>query len=171
MKVINLWAGPGAGKSTTAAGLFYKMKFAGKKVELVTEFAKELVYENTPTLTNNFFLIAEQDKRLRRLIGQVDYVITDCPLPLNILYSKPPFDGDWYKKMAWHVFNTYDNFNAVVQRVKPYAKYGRYQEEDEAKEIDRRVRELLDQNHIPHVAVPGDESAPGLLARMIEEQE
>jgi len=29
MKVINLFAGPGAGKSTTAAGLFYYMKKLG----------------------------------------------------------------------------------------------------------------------------------------------
>ncbi len=45
LKVINLWAGPGAGKSTTAAGLFNLMKIRGYNVELVTEFAKEMVYE------------------------------------------------------------------------------------------------------------------------------
>jgi dephospho-CoA kinase len=34
MRVINLAAGPGAGKSTTAAGLFNIMKLKGLKVEL-----------------------------------------------------------------------------------------------------------------------------------------
>ena len=47
MKVINLFAGPGTGKSTTAAGLFYKMKSKGYMVELVTEFAKDLVYQES----------------------------------------------------------------------------------------------------------------------------
>jgi adenylate kinase family enzyme len=32
MKVINLFAGPGAGKSTTAAALFSKMKWKGYNV-------------------------------------------------------------------------------------------------------------------------------------------
>ncbi len=35
MKVINLWGSPGAGKSTAAAGLFYRMKFADYNVELI----------------------------------------------------------------------------------------------------------------------------------------
>jgi len=39
-KVINLFAGPGAGKSTTAAGLFAEMKRANVDVELVTEYVK-----------------------------------------------------------------------------------------------------------------------------------
>ena len=45
MKVINLFAGPGAGKSTTAAGLFHLMKIAGMNVELVTEFSRSWVVE------------------------------------------------------------------------------------------------------------------------------
>lgn len=41
--VINLIGGPGSGKSTTAAGLFFRMKSMGVRCELVTEYAKELV--------------------------------------------------------------------------------------------------------------------------------
>jgi hypothetical protein len=55
MKVINLWAGPGAGKSTTAAGLFL-MKLTGRRVELVTEYAKEVVYDQDPTRIKNQLL-------------------------------------------------------------------------------------------------------------------
>jgi hypothetical protein len=36
MKVINLFAGPGCGKSTLAAGIFSLLKFHGVLVELVT---------------------------------------------------------------------------------------------------------------------------------------
>ena len=43
MKVINFYGGPGVGKSTKAAGMFYKMQLAGYSVELVNEFAKECV--------------------------------------------------------------------------------------------------------------------------------
>ncbi len=33
--VINFFAGPGSGKSTTAAGVFFTLKTAGQKAELV----------------------------------------------------------------------------------------------------------------------------------------
>ena len=42
MKVINFYGGPNTGKSTKAAGMYYKMNLAGYNVELVNEFAKEL---------------------------------------------------------------------------------------------------------------------------------
>ena len=35
--VINFYGGPGSGKSTAAAGLFYKMKLGGYSVELTDE--------------------------------------------------------------------------------------------------------------------------------------
>lgn len=43
--IVNLVAGPGTGKSTTMAGVFYKLKSLGIDCEMVTEFAKELVWE------------------------------------------------------------------------------------------------------------------------------
>ena len=46
-KVINLFGGPGAGKSTIAAGLFYNMKIAGYNVERADEWIKDKVYEGT----------------------------------------------------------------------------------------------------------------------------
>lgn len=80
-KVINLFAGPGAGKSTTAAALFVLMKTEGYKVELVTEYAKELVYaEDWETLNWQPAVTKEQDARQRRLVGKVDWIITDSPL-------------------------------------------------------------------------------------------
>jgi hypothetical protein len=118
MKVINLWAGPGAGKSTTAAGLFFLMKLTGRRVELVTEYAKEVVYDQDPTrIKNQLLILAKQDERLRRLQGQVDYVITDSPLPATWVYAKPPFQDPWFHKTVNAVFRTYDNFNILVSRL------------------------------------------------------
>ena len=47
-RVINLLGAPGAGKSTAAAGLFYRMKKEFLSVELVTEYAKDLIYPESP---------------------------------------------------------------------------------------------------------------------------
>ena len=60
LKVINLWSGPGGGKSTTAAGLFNIMKHMRLDVELVTEVAKDRVYaKDFQTLGNQLLITAE----------------------------------------------------------------------------------------------------------------
>lgn len=166
MKVINLWNGPGAGKSTTAAGLFYYMKTAGKKVELVTEFAKELVYEEDASrIRNSLVLLGEQTLRLHRLDGKVDYAITDSPLPLNAVYARPPFDQPWFFTACNEAFRIYDNVNYLIQRVKPYQAYGRYQNEEQARELDKIVEAKLAEVADEYSIVRGDEHAPAKLMR------
>lgn len=46
IKVINIFGAPGCGKSTTAAGLFWRMKCDDMSVELVSEYAKACVFED-----------------------------------------------------------------------------------------------------------------------------
>ena len=41
--VVNLIGGPGSGKSTTAAGLFYNLKKLGINCEMALEYAKDKV--------------------------------------------------------------------------------------------------------------------------------
>ena len=43
--VVNLFAGPGAGKSTGATYIFSKLKMLGIDAEYVSEFAKDKVWE------------------------------------------------------------------------------------------------------------------------------
>jgi len=47
MIVVNLLGSPGVGKSTGAAYIFAMLKFRDLNVELITEFAKDKVYEET----------------------------------------------------------------------------------------------------------------------------
>lgn len=44
--IVNLFGVPGAGKSTGAAYIFSRLKMLGINAELVTEFAKDKVWEN-----------------------------------------------------------------------------------------------------------------------------
>ena len=77
MLVINFFGEPGSGKSTASAGLFYLLKQRKYNVELVTEFAKDLVYdEHTKALSCQNFVFANQEYRLSRLKNKVDIVIT-----------------------------------------------------------------------------------------------
>jgi len=88
MKLINLWGGPGTGKSTTAAGLFSLMKLKGYDVELVPEYAKDLTWEGHHNkLADQNYVFAKQHRRIARLVEHdLDYVITDSPLLFTIYY-------------------------------------------------------------------------------------
>ena len=98
-RVINFYGGPSSGKSTAAAGLFYKMKMLGYSVELTDEFAKECVWEgNVPMLKDQLWVLAHQHRKILRLKGQVDYVITDSPVLLSPIYREL-YDGPLYSDL------------------------------------------------------------------------
>jgi hypothetical protein len=167
-KVINLCAGPGAGKSTTAAGLFYLMKLANLKVELVTEFAKDRTYNKSfLELNNQLFVLGEQDRRQRSLVGQVDYIITDSPLFLNSVYAEEPYDDVWFHEAVDAAFRTYDNICFFIERVKPYQTYGRTQTEQQAELLDGCIWDTL-ASYGPFYRVMGDESAPRVILDILE---
>lgn len=160
LKVINFFGGPGAGKSTTASGVFYKMKMSGFKVEFVSEYPKELTYEESwISLENQLAIFSEQYRRLWRLQNQVDYVIMDTSLMLGWLYAKGPFKEPWFLNTLLSGYNHFDNLNVFLKRKKEYMKYGRKQTEEEAKEKDVEAKNMLDVLNLPYYEFDGDENA------------
>jgi len=145
MLVVNLFAGSGAGKSTTAAGVFHALKRKDINCELVTEYAKDLVWdESYKVMLDQLLIFAQQNHRLRRLVGKVDVVITDSPLLLSIVYNKAYSYNHKFNDFIMDIFNRYDNMNYFLKRTKKYNPIGRLQTEEEAKEIDKKVKSLLD---------------------------
>lgn len=145
-KIINLYSGPGAGKSTTAAMVFSLMKQHGVNCELVTEYAKDMVWWGAENkLKNEIYVFAKQQSRIERLLGKVDYVITDSPLLLAVIY------GDLYKGSVSPEFRALvhsevermDNINIFLNRVKKYNPVGRMQTEEEAKGLDKVIKSCL----------------------------
>ena len=160
MKVINLFGGPGAGKSTTAAGLFHLMKLEGYNVELVTEYAKKLTWQKRHnTLKDQFYVTAHQNHRMEILRDQVEWCITDSPLLLGIYYS-PGYFEETYHPFIMDVFNSYNNKNFYIERKKKFVQTGRNQTFEEAKEVDTGVVKILENNGVPHIRIQGDEHAP-----------
>lgn len=161
LKVINLFAGPGAGKSTTRAGLFYEMKNQRVNCEEVTEYAKDVTWEeNYNQLSDQLFVLANQNRKLDRLKDKVEWVISDSPLLLSIHYALPDYLPHTFKSLAFDLWNTYDNYNIFINRVKPYSGVGRSQTEDEAKEIDKKIKSMLSLHNINYIEVDGDKNAP-----------
>ncbi len=159
MKVINLWAGPGAGKSTIAAQLFAELKWKNCNCELVREWIKEKVWQgNNHSLSNQLYVFAKQQNGMFLLKDKVDYVITDSPLPLSIMYNSDKDEGGFFAKLVSREFSRYDNLNYFIKRQKPYNPLGRYQTADEAQELDLKIKELLEKYFFSYKEIEGNPS-------------
>lgn len=139
---INLFAGPGAGKSTTAAGVFRLLKLAGKNVELVTEYAKDLTWaDRRKTLDDQLYIFAKQHHRMAMCADQVDFIVTDSPLLLSSVYGTG--QSQTFHDLVLERFRAFDNRNFFINRTKPYQPVGRSQTEAEARALDAAVKSTL----------------------------
>jgi hypothetical protein len=146
--LINLYAGPGAGKSTIAAGTFHALKLRGVNAELVQEYAKDIVWTDTQALLDfPIHVFAEQHQRIARLWGKVDIIVTDSPLPLAVYYALLRHPGLYSDHFAQLVAFEHARFtpalNFWILRDKPYEPKGRLQTEEEALAIDGHLRGWL----------------------------
>lgn len=170
MVVVNLFGGPGSGKSTAAAGLFFKMKTDKyvKSVELVTEFAKDLVYAGrTRELdTNQLYITAKQYSRMHRLADKVDYIVTDAPLIQSMMYTPEDYFPS-FKTLVNEVYNSFNNFNVFINKANEYEPYGRGQTEEEANIISQNILNFLDENNVKYIKVDGDSNAPDTIKSLL----
>lgn len=143
MLVVNLWGGPGAGKSTLAAQIFAALKIRGVNAELVTEFAKDLVWtERNKELGDQVYILGKMYHKLWRLKDKVDVAVIDSPLPLCIYYDqgKTPFMGQFVTSL----FEQFKNYNILLERNFPYQQEGRYQDEQGAVKVHDEIKQLMD---------------------------
>lgn len=166
MKVINLFGSPGSGKSTLRAGLFYEMKIAGYNVEEVTEYAKDMVWENRTNIFNDqLYMLGKQNRKLLRLEGKVDYVITDSPVILGTMYMdgmNAPYVNT-LTNLVVEVFKSYDNYNFLLHREHDYIELGRNQNEQEAELLFANIRKLLSDNNFDYIDLYSKDITPKKL--------
>lgn len=144
MKVINLFGGPGTGKSTTAAGVFNRMKIMGLNVELTNEYAKDMVWEGRDNVLNDqLYILAKQHRKLLRLKDKVDWVVMDSPIILGLSYTSPDYFKS-FEPLVMDLWNSYDNVNFLLERSFDYQPIGRIGDETNAKRLDNEVRSFLD---------------------------
>jgi hypothetical protein len=159
--VVNLFAGPGTGKSTTAAGAFSKLKQKGVSCEIVHEFAKDLVWEDRSTaLKFQPYVFGKQAYHIHRLIGQVDVIITDSPILLSshIYGNGKGYSDEGLKKLALETFEQWNTLNFVIRRNlddHPYVAAGRNQTQQEAEEIDGQIVDMLNEEGIVWLPLNG----------------
>lgn len=167
MKVINIFGGPAAGKSTTACGLFFLMKINNFKVELVTEYAKDLVHEGrTRTLSNQIYVFGKQNHRVERLRNQVEWAITDSPLILSSIYAPGDYPQS-YHQMVLDFWNRYQNICIFMKRPQSYETYGRIHDQMQALEIDEKIKNYFVANKIKYFEVDANPNAPEVIIDLL----
>lgn len=157
--IVNLFGVPGAGKSTGAAQIFASLKKAGVNAELVTEFAKDKVWEENPAVfKNQAYIFGKQSFKISRCTGKVDVIVTDSPLPLSIFYNEDPLLTENFNRTVMDVFNGYENINYLLLRTKPYNPKGRFQSEEESDALKQPLVDLLKNRNIAYKEVNGDDT-------------
>jgi len=162
--VVNLYGGPGTGKSTTAAATFALLKQAGINAELATEYAKEIVWEGRNyLLSDQIYIFAKQNRKLIRLYGKVDVIVTDSPLYLCYYYS----NNEHILALIQAEMRRARHLHILLRRKKAYNPKGRTQTENEAQEIDSGIRNMLETLKVPYHDMDADQAAPQQIVELI----
>jgi hypothetical protein len=170
--VINLLGGPGAGKSTAAAGIYHQFKLMGADCELVREYIKNWAWKGTPIGPyDQFYITGKQSQYESILYGKVDYIITDSPIILGAIYDEYYSGKNVFLTTLMDFIDNAQNNGVtyhyyLLRRYKPYHNEGRYQNEDEAKHIDGMIEDFMKRHKIDYTEVDmSDEHRPSYFKR------
>ena len=173
-RVINIIGGPGCDKSLVSAAIIVSLNLRGKTVELIPDFAKSLVWQKDfEALKNQYFIAQQQFSMLELLDGQVHYLVTECSLPQLLYYNEHYEENicDVAKTrkqiLEWH--KQHNNVNIVVERSeRKYIQTGRFQHEEQARQIDRALRATLGREHLPYTVLAAEIEAINTFASTLE---
>ena len=164
--VVNLFAGPGTGKSTSCAQLFSELKWNGIVCEMALEFAKDKVWEESfKVLDNQIYIFGKQLHRMKRLENKVDIIITDSPLLFSLIYDKSKNED--FKNLVISTHKSFNNYNVFLTREKEYKESGRLQKLNDAKLLDLKILNMLDEAGESYSRVRGNKESITKLSELI----
>ena len=135
--------------------------------ELVLEYAKQLTWENREkALSNQIYILGKQLHKIEIVSDKVDVVVMDTSLLLGAVYAPKGYHNS-FRSLLFEIYNSMDNMNFYVERHKPYLAVGRYQNEQQAKNIDIDVKDWLDINEVTYESVPGTEEGVSIITEKI----
>lgn len=141
--VINIFGGPGIGKSTLAAQIYTELKKRHINIEYIPEFPKELVYEERLlTLTDQIYVFAQQHHKIWTAARHNQLVVTDSPIVLSTVYN--PETSANFRALIFEMHNKFNNLNIILKRnPETHSMVGRVHSLTESISIDRRIRDVL----------------------------
>lgn len=138
------------------ADLFNTLKFKGHTVEMCPEIIKQWAWDGIyPNKYDQYFLMGQEIKQQSRLLGKVDFAISDSPVLQNSFYN-------WYLNKVDNLYQPSVDYNHMIledghtivnyflYRNKPFESKGRYQTAEESDKIaDALYNYLLERKQIP----------------------
>ena len=169
--IVNFFGGPGSGKSTAAAALFAALKERHINCELVTEFAKDLIWEeNTFALTVQPYIFGNQYYRMVRCADDVGVIITDSPLLLPVVHNNDERCGREFDEMAIAAFRSFDNLSIFLERPETYESSGRSETAEEAVRMEKSILDLINKYGELEATVPCDAKRNGVILSVVLER-
>ena len=167
-KIINLFGGPGIGKSSISAGLLYRLKKQHVSCDNPYEFPKLLAWdENHSAIRDQLFVLANQHRGIVKSYGKVDYIILDSPIILSLTYKNKyrsqeypaTLYGDTFDELLLEIHNQYDNINIVLERGEGiHNNDERYQDLKQSVELDAVIEESLRRHELPYHKIKVDDN-------------
>lgn len=166
--VINLYGAPGTGKSTVANGLISAMKWREMECEIVIEYAKELVWsESFQTLGNQIHVFGEQYNRVYRLLGKVDYIVSDSPILLSSFYNSKYLKSEELDNLILSEHKKMDTLDIFLNRTKRYNTNGRNEDEETADKYALEMKEFLKDMGVSYIEMDADEDTHNKIIDII----
>ena len=174
-KLINLFGGPGIGKSSIAAGLTYKLKRKHISCNNPYEFPKKLAWDhNIPAIKDQLYVFANQHRGIAECYGKVDYIIIDSPVLFSTIYHTyytkgypAEFYGQPFHDLVVDLHKKYDNLNILLERADGVHNDGeRFQDKEESIAIDKLCKEILDKHDIPYHTIKVDKHTVKQILRL-----
>lgn len=146
-RVINLYGGPGSGKSTTRAALFSELKYREIEIEEILEYAKDATWERRgkKLFRAQDYIFGKQHFRLANVVDEVNLIVTDSPILMTLAYITPEWPMPSLRNVVYEAYAQYDNLDIYIDRGRSYDPKGRNQTMQEAIEIDNKILSLLEE--------------------------
>ena len=172
-KLVNLFGGPGIGKSSIANGITYKLKKKHISCNNPYEFPKKLAWDhNIPAISDQLYVFANQHRGIAECYGKVDYIVIDSPILFSTIYHRyytKGYPAEMYGKvfhdMVIDLHRRYGSINILLERgVTIHNDDERFQNYKQSVEIDTLCKNVLDETRTPyHTVKVGDDSVKDIM--------
>ena len=157
MKVINLFAGPGTGKTTLCYELLAAMKKQGLRVEHVRDIPREEVYwESWRELDDHLIQLAKIQSAINMHRPHCDYLVVESPVLMRLAYlptvnERQPMNGEKaISQLALALHQQEDNLDVLLVRNPEFGYDQRGRDQNEAQALERsRITEDIVARHAP----------------------
>lgn len=145
--IVNLFGGPGVGKTSLGSDIFAQLKKKHISVELVPEVAKQMIYQsNQAAIKYQFFIGNTQLFWQKSVEDHVDVVIAESPYILSSVYNQthPHLTSGFIEE-----FKKQNNINYfILRKNNAFDVSGRIHSFEESKSLDKEILNMLKSNSI-----------------------